>query len=114
MRLQSQVERYENTLKANYRQIFVVENSHDVSALSAYTGNIRFLLSGYEEPAQIKKAIEEALNVYHFDPRLDAVVPIGKNLYNLLLGAVLARYPVFTLGLYTGKEYTFATFRSDL
>jgi len=91
-----------------FRTIFVAEPSHDVSALKEYTHDIRFITTGYESIDNVHDAIVK--NLQEFDPDQDALVPIGKVITSLMIGATLSKrfngLPI-TVGVYKDKAYTF-------
>lgn len=91
-----------------YRKIFVVEPSHDLSALKNYTDNIELLTTGYENPEDLSIKIEN--NLKDFDPSTDAFVPIGKLISTMLAGMILQRIsrnmPI-KVGIYKNRTYEF-------
>lgn len=92
----------------HYRTIYVVEPSHDLTALKPYTDNIELLTSGYENVFDLAEKIQR--NLASFDPKLDAIVPIGKLISTMLTGMVLrelvGNQPV-RIGMYHNKDYEF-------
>jgi len=91
-----------------YRKIFVVEPSHDLSALKSYTDNIELLTTGYENIDALIPKIES--NLQGFDPMVDAFVPIGRLISTMLAGLILgkiAKDTPITVGIYKNKDYEF-------
>lgn len=95
-----------------FRKVFVVEPSHDFSALIDLCDEIVFLTTGYETLDQLPKAILNALVVGEFTPSMDAVLPVGKVTACLATGMVLrsiTREPIF-VGSYSKRNgYQFST-----
>ena len=90
-----------------FRKIFVVEPSHDVSALKAHTDEIIMMTTGYEDMQTLPAKITGSLR--DFDPELDAIIPVGKIIASFVSGVVLARMgqaPIW-IGVYKDKRYTF-------
>lgn len=91
----------------HYRKIFVVEPSHDLSALTKYTDDIVLITTGYENVSDMYKKVEESIK--GFDPLLDAFVPVGKLITTFVVGMVLQKLvnnPI-TVGIYKNKDYEF-------
>lgn len=92
-----------------FRQILVVEPTHhDLSSLNRYSRRVRYLTSGFADDESISAQILEELR--DFNPETDAIIPMGKLLSNILLGAQLARFGRVTVGIFQGgdvKDYIF-------
>lgn len=91
----------------HYRKIFVVEPSHDLSALRKYTDEIVLITTGYENVTDIYKKVEESIK--GFDPLLDAFVPVGKLVTTFAVGMALQKLvnePII-VGIYKNKDYEF-------
>lgn len=92
----------------HYRKIFVVEPSHDLSALKNHTDNIELLTTGYENPEDLPAKIKN--NLKDFDPETDAFVPIGKLVSTMLAGMELQkklRNAPIKVGIYKNRAYEF-------
>jgi hypothetical protein len=88
-----------------YEKIYVIESSqHDLSALKEHTGDIRYLVSAYDDPSTWIAKITE--NIKEFDPKTDAIVPVGKLIPTLIVGMALQGHAV-TVGVFHDKEYHF-------
>lgn len=91
-----------------FRKIFVVEPSHDLSALKQHTDCIELLTTGYENLPDLQAKIDKNLN--DFCPETDAFVPIGKLISTMLAGMTLQRMsngaPI-TVGIFRNKSYEF-------
>jgi len=76
---------------AKYRTLFVVEaTQHDMSLLVPFGQDVKYLTTGREGTADLVEAsMVEGLK--DFDPTLDAIIPTGKALSNIVLGIYLAR-----------------------
>lgn len=95
--------------RTKFRQIFVVEPSHDVRALSQYTGTVIFLTEGKEDVKDLPHVI--AKNLEQFDPDSDAIVPVGRVITALETGFQLGRLfgnRTITMGVFRDGDYTFA------
>ena len=91
----------------NFRKAYVMEPSHDFSALSSHCEEIVFLTTGYERdfPATCR-AIREGLQ--NFQPEQDVLIPTGRVAAVLFAGYVLGRLQrMIQVGLYANKIYTF-------
>lgn len=90
-----------------FRKIFVVEPSHDLSALQKYTDEIVLITTGYEKVSEIYKKVEESLK--DFSVEHDAFVPVGKLLATLASGMIISKMFIvpITVGIYKNKDYEF-------
>jgi len=86
-----------------YRTIYVVQPVHDFSPLTISTKNIKFITNGKELVEDMPEVIAEALQ--GFDPFLDAVIPVGRSIICMLVGAELAKR-------FKGQYITFGLFRT--
>lgn len=91
-----------------YRTIYVAEPGHDVSALREHTGRIKFITSGLELLPELIVSVQDGLK--EFDPRTDAIVPVGKVTTCLVIGSILkerfGKQPI-NIAVYREKNYTF-------
>jgi hypothetical protein len=94
-----------------YRKIFVVEPSHDFSALKDWCEQIVFLTTGYETVDILQDTIEDNLRSQKFDPSLDAILPVGRVIACIFTGIILGSYwgdKTLWLGTYSrDKGYQF-------
>ena len=92
-----------------FRRIFVQEPAKkDLSALTAYSEDIRYLTAGFEDHSGLAGRIEDILK--EFNPDTDAVIPVGRVVAAFILGAqIAAAFPGkdISIGLYNNKDYTF-------
>jgi hypothetical protein len=91
-----------------FRKVFVVEPSHDLTALKKYTDDIRFITTGYEDIGKIGEKIDK--NISEFDPSQDAIVALGRVSVCMLIGICIAKkFPdkKMEFGVYSNKDYTF-------
>jgi hypothetical protein len=93
-----------------YRRIFVVQPSHDLSALKKYSDNIVLITTGYERDEDLPRKISEMLA--DFNPAYDAIVPIGKLISTMLTGMAIqakcyALNSQVDIGMYREKDYEF-------
>lgn len=75
-------------MNKTYRRVFVVEPSHDFSALVPLCEEIIFLTTGYENFTLVQDRIEEILR-RDFNPATDAIVPVGRVTSCIVTGIVL-------------------------
>lgn len=94
---------------SKFRRIYVVApTTHDLSPLKKYSDNLSFLLSGYESMDDLLERLK--VELAEFDPEIDAIVPMGKIVPNVMLGHVLNGFPQVILGIFVGgdiKDYVF-------
>jgi hypothetical protein len=93
-----------------YRSIYVVEPSHDVSALKKYSDKIILLTTGYEETKDLPVTISNMLE--NFNPAYDAFVPIGKLISTMIAGMAIQEKCLeynsqVDVGIYKNKDYEF-------
>jgi len=81
-----------------FRTLFVVEPSHDLSITKKYTDNVKFITTGTE-------LVEE------FDPKLDAIIPMGRTSACLIAGLFIrSKIPKgekVKIGIYRSDAYIF-------
>jgi len=90
-----------------FNRIFVVEPSHDFSALKPFCQEIVFLTTGYETANQLTKTIAHNLYLQKFDPEMDAVLPVGRVVACVVTGIILGRShqnKSIWLGTYSREE----------
>jgi len=85
-----------------FRRIYVVEPAHDVTKLSKHTNEIRFLTSGDEPSDKLFEHILKAIS--DFNPKCDAILPIGRVMTNVLVGLAIGE-------CFTDSPYTFLTYK---
>ena len=91
-----------------FHTIYVVEPSHDFSALKKYTDEIVFLSTGYEKLEDLPEIIRNNLN--DFCAQTDAIVPVGKIIWTFVAGLVLAERKdngKITVGIFSDRDYIF-------
>lgn len=91
-----------------FRKIFVVQPSHDLSALKNYTDNIELLTTGYENAEDLAPKIE--LKLTEFDPDTDAFVPVGKLISTMISGMIIQKLVPdreIKIGIYRDRDYEF-------
>ena len=87
-----------------FRRVYVVEPAHDVTKLSKYTNEIRFLTSGTESSdIELFKTILKALS--DFNTKTDAILPIGRVMTNMLVGLAIGE-------IFEDSPYTFLTYKN--
>lgn len=79
--------------------IYVVEPSHDFSALKPYCKRIAFLTTGYETPDELEDTIRQ--NFDGFNPLTDAILPVGRVVSCLITGYVLTDRVPHWVGTYS-------------
>lgn len=70
-----------------FRKVFVVEPSHDFSALTELCEKIVMLTTGYEQVGEVEETVRYSLS--EFDPGKDAVLPVGRVTACVITGMVL-------------------------
>ena len=91
-----------------FKNIFVVEPSHDISPLSKHSNNLKVITVGNESVADLYDVIIKSLET--FDPSTDALIPMGRNTANLITGVILSKlFPgrEITIGIYNQGSYIF-------
>lgn len=90
--------------EVHFRTIFIVGPAHDMSQLRKYGDDLKLLTSGFEDPDEFLRVITRNLTENDFDPKMDAIVPVGKVLANVFAGVALSR-------LFPGKTVTMASYK---
>jgi hypothetical protein len=92
-----------------FRKLFVVEPSHDVSATKKYTSQVVFITSGEESIEEVQHKIEQ--NIKEFDPKLDAFIPMGRvtscSIALALIGRKIPKGESVMMGVYRNESYFF-------
>jgi hypothetical protein len=91
-----------------FRRIFVIDPSHDVSKLKQHTSEIKLITRGDERSEDIEETIVKSLA--DFDPACDAIIPMGKVVVSFVTGVVLGKmFPSIgvTVGIYGNEKYQF-------
>lgn len=74
-------------VKTRFRHIYIVQPTHDFSALVPMAQELRFLTTGYEPIDNLSNVIAKALET--FDPEHDALVSVGRSNATLITGLML-------------------------
>lgn len=82
-----------------FKTIYVVEPSHDFSALKPYCKRIAFLTTGYETPDELESTIRQ--NLKGFNHLSDAILPVGRVISCLVTGYVLMDKVPYWIGTYS-------------
>jgi hypothetical protein len=95
-------------MRERFKTLFVVEPSHDLRTMRAYSDDIRLITTGDEKVDELEQKISEAL--VDFNPLTDAVIPMGRVSACLIAGRRLGElFPdkEIMVGTYHGGEYMF-------
>jgi len=101
-------------VKEKFRTLYVVDPTHDVSIAKDYSESVVFISSGDEQIEDLEDRMMRIL--FSFDPRQDAIIPMGKVTVCLLTGIVLGRlfpFDKIAFGVYKDGEYKFIRVRSN-
>jgi hypothetical protein len=94
-----------------FRTLFVVDPSHNVGvAARNNSDNIVFITTGDEDVECLEERISKVL--LDFDPKRDAIIPIGKVASCLEVGIILGRmfrHSDIVFGIYQHGLYKFIT-----
>jgi hypothetical protein len=88
-----------------YRYIYVVQAGFDFSPLRGKCKEIRFITSGLENYDDLLETVER--NLSDFDPKQDAVIPVGRSIASSIVGIVIGKkFPNtrVSLGVYQNDD----------
>ena len=88
-----------------YRNIYIVQPSHDFAGLKLWAKDLRYITTGYESAAELEDRIRSVLE--NFDPHQDAIVAVGRSNAVLVTGIVLR-------SMFPDADITFGVYKSRM